>query len=639
MFKDWLMLNRNIILQNFPFLEDDFDALDDYTLFCKFIGYVEKVFINNERFLKELKDNLNTMYEEGKFDSLIEEIVNLQLTFTYPSIASMKLATNLVNGSFAKTTGFYSYNDGGGSYYYVRTKTEEDTVDDVTIVGLSDETLVAELLIEDVMNVKEFGAKGDGETDDTEAIQLCFDTVKNIVIRDGVYMIDADTGVYPKSDSNINLVNATLKAITNDSEHYGILYINNVNNVRIDGGIIEGERSTHTGLTGEWGMGIYISGGSSNIYISNIIIKDCWGDGIYINNGVNINTQNVVCDNNRRQGISIISVNGYHSLNDKLINTNGTSPESGIDIEPNSASDRISNIILENLYTENNNGIGIDIWLPRLDNTSTYPATIKIINHHDIGSKTGERIGGIKANTRHNILSEDSLLENNNTGISLRETYDNEKDKILIVKPKIVNCNYDTTVTPAYVCGIAGYTTDDTTTQKIGGVTIINPYITSAITETIRRSITFYDTTGTNRANNIDIINPLNKQDNLNIAIYGDNITFTDIFNKYKYTGNYNISLEASALYSLISNINYNPGRTTTLNANLPIGYRVTFINEKAGYRFKIQFANNDYCKYFNDNTGNLINSGTMNSLITLRKISEHEWIVENIIGEFTVSE
>lgn len=639
MFKNWLLLNKNYVLQNFPFLEDDFEALDDYVLFCKFMGYVEKVAITNERFLSSLKNDLNEMYQEGKFDSLIEEIVNLQLTFTYPSIASMKEATNLVNNSFAKTTGFYSYNDGGGSYYYVRTKTEDDTIDDVTIVGLSDETLIAELLIQDEMNVREFGAKGDGETDDTEAIQLCFDTVKNIIIRDGTYMIDASTSIYPSSNSNITLINATLKAITNNLDTYRILWIRDVDNINITGGTIKGDRTTHTGETGEWGFGIHISGWSENINISNMIIKDCWGDGIYINRGKNINTQNVVCDNNRRQGISIISVDGYHSLNDKLINTNGYSPESGIDIEPNANTDTIKNIILENLYTENNSGNGIDLWLPNLDNTTDHTVSIKIINHHDIGSKNGERLGGIHSNIRHNIVTENPLLENNDGGIMMRDCFDNGKDKVMIINPKIINCNYYTSPAVTYVCGISGYTTNDETTEQIGGVTIINPYVSSAVTDTTRRSITFYDTTNTNRANNVDIINPINKQDNLNIAIYGDNLIFTDEFNKYKWVGDSNKTLGSSELYSRLSNINFTTSRTITLPLNLPIGYKVTFINEKASNRFKIQFDATDYCRYFNSNAGNLINSDSMNSLITIQKVADNEWIVENIVGEFSVSE
>ena len=635
MFKNWLLLNKNWVLQNFPFLEDDFDALDDYVLFCKFMGYVEKVAITNERFLSELKNNLNEMYQEGKFDSLIEEIVNLQLTFTYPSIASMKLATNLVNGSFARTSGFYSYNDGGGSYYYVRTKTEDDTIDDVTIVGLSDETLIAELLIQDEMNVKEFGAKGDGETDDTEAIQLCFDTVKNIIIRDGTYMIDASISLKPQSNTYIKLVNATLKAITNSLDAYQIFDIDDVNNVIIEGGVIEGERTTHTGETGQSGHCIHIHGWSENITIKNAIIKDAWGDGIYINRARNVNTQNVICDNNRRQGVSVINIDGYHSLNDKFINTNGTAPESGIDIEPNVNTNIVKNVVLENLYTANNTGDGIDIWLNKLDSTSD-PVSITILNHHDVGSGKGQRIGG-HTDFRFNIIDENPLLENNlENGIDLRDWFDNEIDKLIINRPTIINCNTSEVQGASYVCGIAGYTNSEYDSKYIGGVSIIEPYITSKILTNIR-GITFYDTTNTSRVKNIDIINPRNHQSNLSLAIIGDNIKFTDLYDQYIYSTNSDKTIGAAQLFSKVTNINNTTSRTITLGEALPIGYEITVLCEKNSYRPKIQFSSNDYCRYFNSTAGNLLTMDTV-GLISLKKINNGEWFVNNLVGNVSVS-
>lgn len=41
---------RNWVLQTFPYLENDFDALTDYELFSKMIGYVKELdyFVKNE---------------------------------------------------------------------------------------------------------------------------------------------------------------------------------------------------------------------------------------------------------------------------------------------------------------------------------------------------------------------------------------------------------------------------------------------------------------------------------------------------------------------------------------------------------------------------------------------------------------
>ena len=65
----------NYILQNFPFLENDFDALTDYELFSLMVGYVKKLnnfFINDlekniEKYIDENLDNIlmNAMYDSN----------------------------------------------------------------------------------------------------------------------------------------------------------------------------------------------------------------------------------------------------------------------------------------------------------------------------------------------------------------------------------------------------------------------------------------------------------------------------------------------------------------------------------------------------------------------------------------------
>lgn len=82
------MIFRNWVLQNFPFLEDDFDALTDYELFCKMMAYVMKQVKDNEEFRKQLAElqaeidglniddvvteKLNEMVEDGSLGELLE---------------------------------------------------------------------------------------------------------------------------------------------------------------------------------------------------------------------------------------------------------------------------------------------------------------------------------------------------------------------------------------------------------------------------------------------------------------------------------------------------------------------------------------------------------------------------------------
>ncbi|MFC1607824.1 right-handed parallel beta-helix repeat-containing protein [Candidatus Latescibacterota bacterium] len=118
----------------------------------------------------------------------------------------------------------------------------------------------------------------------------------------------------------------------------------------------------------EWRMvlGLY---SCNNVKISGLKLKDSGGDGIYL--GVNgkqmycrdIHIKDVVCDNNHRQGISVISAENLLIEDCTLKNTWGTPPEGGIDLEPNHANEKMKNCIIRNCTIENNNGAGIIVYL------------------------------------------------------------------------------------------------------------------------------------------------------------------------------------------------------------------------------------------------------------------------------------
>ena len=126
----------------------------------------------------------------------------------------MQNATNLTNGSFARTSGFYSYNDDGGAYYKIRPVTTDDDIDNVIIIELNDNTLVAELIPPKEIRPEIFGAYGDGTHNDTNAfikminyvykrhetlwlpnkIMICENTynINKIVIPEGMQYINID---------------------------------------------------------------------------------------------------------------------------------------------------------------------------------------------------------------------------------------------------------------------------------------------------------------------------------------------------------------------------------------------------------------------------------------------------------------
>jgi hypothetical protein len=200
-----------------------------------------------------------------------------------------------------------------------------------------------------IVNVKDFGAKGDGVTDDTAAIQSALNSSfgKTVFIPSGTYLIDGtggvgnrNTGLLPTSNTTIFMSDDTvIKQKQTSSDYYNIFCVKDVSNVTIIGGTIIGDVDEHIGTTGEWGHGVLIHGGAKNITIQNVTIRKCWGDGICIGYAKNVKILYNLIEFSRRQGISIaegVSV----KISDILIegniirNVSGTDPQSGIDIEP-----------------------------------------------------------------------------------------------------------------------------------------------------------------------------------------------------------------------------------------------------------------------------------------------------------------
>lgn len=197
------MIFRNWVLENFPFLEDDFDALTDYQLFCKMIEYMKKAlehissydsqFVDFNNRLKAMEDyfdnldvteevnaKLDEMAEDGTLEELIGQYLQLVSTYTYNSVAEMKLATNLVDGSFTRTSGYYTYDDGGGAFYKVRPVTNQDVIDNAFIISLYNPQLVAELIYNNDINYLQCGGKVNDDTyDSTSLVQSIIDKLSD----------------------------------------------------------------------------------------------------------------------------------------------------------------------------------------------------------------------------------------------------------------------------------------------------------------------------------------------------------------------------------------------------------------------------------------------------------------------------
>ena len=120
------------VLENFPFIEADFDALSEWQLFCKLGKELNKLinstntlgtqvedltnYFNNLDVQDEIDNKLNEMAESGELEEIIAQYLQLAGLLCFNTVNDMKNATNLINGSFVKTFGLNEYNDGKGGW-------------------------------------------------------------------------------------------------------------------------------------------------------------------------------------------------------------------------------------------------------------------------------------------------------------------------------------------------------------------------------------------------------------------------------------------------------------------------------------------------------------------------------------------
>lgn len=216
------------VLQNFPYIEEDFDALTNWQLFCKLGKEMNKIiektnltgeqvenltnafnalkeyvddYFENLDVQDEINNKLDEMVKDGTLEDIISQYITSNVTRTYETIDdAITDASNLSNGMKIKTLGYYEIDDGGACEYLITDTADENELQ----IELTD-GLYAQLIYNNTIYVKQYGCYCDDDHDDTIKLQEILDFATNKV---GFYGTD---GIIVDGLNQPMKVTATLK--------------------------------------------------------------------------------------------------------------------------------------------------------------------------------------------------------------------------------------------------------------------------------------------------------------------------------------------------------------------------------------------------------------------------------------------
>jgi parallel beta-helix repeat protein len=209
------------------------------------------------------------------------------------------------------------------------------------------------------LSVSDFGARGDGQTLDTGAIQAAVDALPaGGVLRfpPGTYRIEADKGIALKDDMRLELGQAVIVGANVDGARCRLIEIEDLRNVVISGGTLVGSR----GGSPEWGVGVFASD-ATDLVIENMTLRDFYFDAILLtgNRGCQrVVVRGVVASNNRRTGLAVPSAADVSVEDSSFRGTRGQSPEAGANFEPNPGG-AVSTVRVRRCTFSGNAGVGL----------------------------------------------------------------------------------------------------------------------------------------------------------------------------------------------------------------------------------------------------------------------------------------
>lgn len=179
-------------------------AVNNNTLAIQELQEYVSTYFDNLDVQEEINKKLDEMSESGELENIISAYLNTKSIICFNTVSDMKQSTTIEDGSTAMTLGYHSKNDNGKAFYKIRTITNDDVIDEATIISLDKDNLIAELIYDDSCNLEVFGAYGDNTHDDSDYLIIALNKVTNIILSNKTYLFNKN--IYFTENKEINLI-------------------------------------------------------------------------------------------------------------------------------------------------------------------------------------------------------------------------------------------------------------------------------------------------------------------------------------------------------------------------------------------------------------------------------------------------
>ncbi|TLV00777.1 right-handed parallel beta-helix repeat-containing protein [Dyadobacter luticola] len=504
-----------------------------------------------------------------------------------------------------------------------------------------------ERVYEGAVNVNWFGVVADGTTDQSAKIQVILDNARyrNVFFPKGVASYRIKT-IRIWSNSTLTFESGTVvEGMGTLSAAQKMLFMYDVNNITIKGtGVVFKDQKAK--YTSGQARHIISMEGVMNAVIEGMEANDSGGDGFYIGSGSvrkvseNIKLINVSANNNRRQGISVVSGRNIEILNPIATNSNGEGPQAGIDLEMSNADQRLEGIRIQNPKTGGNRGPGVMVCPGALANTGN-SVDVVVSGHVDDGSQYGFLAISVKGALTGSLVVENATWKNNKLCGFVSRNWGYRAFPVMVVNPTVINCNTSASTSPT--AGAAFYIhreAADNGDTNIGNINIINPSVLdNRTTKLTRRAFSFKDWNTNNPILNCSIVDPVKTVDtymaanmiaNAEVNISDKNQTMVHEIGGWSTIADYTYFKQLYINQTSTAPKNVVLGK---VNANWP---EIT-IEVRAPQGIYIVPNVTDNILPLSATNGKWIMSKVVGSRMTLRKTSANTWTIKSMTGTWTV--